>query len=336
MKIFAVHPGANLPSARIRVVQLAPYLEQLGAKIECVEYPDRFSDRRQLTESMRSSDLVFVHYRLPTMLDAFLWRGFSAPIVFDFDDAILLRHKPKNGSYRSSTRKSRFERMLRLADAFSCGNRYLESLVAQTNKPTHITPSPVPLDVPVRDNAALGGSVRMGWIGGRGNLDSLEKLGPVLTRLAEERDIVLVVIADAAPRIEGVRVEEIAWTKESQERELARLDIGLMPIEDNPWNRGKCAYKLLQYMAAGVASVGSPVGMNAELIRNGENGLLATSEDEWFHALTTLVGDTKVRARLGRAGRETVERAYGYESVARGLAKFLEGVVAKHVNSARR
>ncbi len=326
MKILAIHPGADLPSARIRVVQMAPYLARLDARVQCVKYPKKLRERRDVVRSMRAADIVFMHYRLPTLLDAVLWRGCKTPIVFDFDDAILYRQTPKNGSFESSTRSSRFARILRRADAFSCGNRYLESLIGHTTKPIHITPTPVPLDVPQRGPGSPTGPVRIGWIGGRGNLDSLEKLSGSLARLSNEHEIELAVIADAVPEFEGVKVVGVPWSNDTQEQELAKLDIGLMPLEDNPWNRGKCAYKLLQYMAAGVAVIGSPVGMNQDLIRNSENGMLAHGREDWYLSLKRLIQNVELRDRLGRAGRETVEREYGYETVARGLTQFFHRV----------
>jgi hypothetical protein len=120
----------------------------------------------------------------------------------------------------------------------------------------------------------------------------------------------------------------VRWTAESEGEAVASFDVGIMPLAvDEEWSRGKCAYKLLQYMAAGVPAIGSDVGMNAELIASGSNGLLARTADDWTQGLLTLAADPELRVRLGRAGRETAQ-AYGYAAVADRLAELVAGVAS--------
>src|SRR5207247_1143485 len=108
----------------------------------------------------------------------------------------------------------------------------------------------------------------------------------------------------------GVDVRSVEWSSASELDELSRFDIGVMPLPNEEWARGKCALKALQYMALGVPTVTSPVGVNADIIRHRENGMLASSEEEWVEQLVTLAGDARLRERLGRAGRRTVEEGY--------------------------
>ena len=132
----------------------------------------------------------------------------------------------------------------------------------------------------------------------------------------------LVVISEESPDLPGVSIEHIPWSLATQERDLASLDVGVMPLADSPWSRGKCAYKLLQYMAAALPVVASPVGMNTQVLVDGENGLAAASEDQWVEALTRLVCDPALSERLGAAGRRTAER-YGYPATAARWDPFL-------------
>ncbi len=324
MKLLWVHPHPDLPSSRIRVVKMAAQLEELGVTGECAVYPDAWSERRALARRMNAFDAVVVHYKLPSLVDGRLWGAVEPPLVFDFDDALRYRQRPKRGSFESGTRRRRFERMMRAADAFACGNRYLAELVAPAGKPTRVLPSAVPVDVPRHPGLPRNGPTRIGWIGGRGNLASLDPLRPVLAELAGRRELVFTVIADAPYEVTGCPVEHVPWTLAGQAAALAELDVGLMPLEDDPWSRGKCAYKLLQYMAAEVCAAGSPVGMNAELIADGENGLLAATPDEWLAKLARVLDDPEERVRLARAGRATVERSYSYEAVARDWVGFLK------------
>jgi glycosyltransferase involved in cell wall biosynthesis len=123
-------------------------------------------------------------------------------------------------------------------------------------------------------------------------------------------------------------VVNVRWTREREADTVASFDAGIMPLAlEDPWSRGKCAYKLLQYMAAGVPAVGSDVGMNADLIQSGRNGMLARSAGDWVAALEALARDLVLRTRIGRAGRETV-REYGYPAVADRLAAFVSRVAA--------
>ena len=146
----------------------------------------------------------------------------------------------------------------------------------------------------------------------------------MLRRLAARREFVLVVISEQALELPGVPTEHLRWTLESQEQALAGLDVGLMPLAESPWSRGKCAYKLLQYMAASLPVVASPVGMNSSVIEHDRNGLLASSDDEWLAALERLLESRELSARLARRGRETVCAGYGYERGAEAWQRFLE------------
>ncbi len=241
----------------------------------------------------------------------------------------MYRQEPRAGTHRSRTRDRRFAGIRRLADAFVCGNDYLASFCHETGKPILVSPSPVPLDVPVAHRRKLGSSARIGWIGSRGNLASLRTLAPVFRRLAEKREFELVVISDASLDLPGVPIEHIPWSLATQERELARLDIGVMPLDETPWTLGKCAYKVQQYMAAALAVVASPVGVNAQLIADGENGLLSSGEREWLSALVRLVDDPGLAARLGAAGRKTVEEQHGFSHTARSWENFLATVLRR-------
>jgi glycosyltransferase involved in cell wall biosynthesis len=331
MRVLFVQREPSLASARIRIQGLAPYLQELGASCTAAVHPSGPAALRALFSAHRDADVVVLQKKLPTLVDGWAWRTCRAPLVFDYDDAIPFRQEPRGGSYESVTRRRRFDRACALADAFTCGNDYLASLCNAPGKPLLVAPSPVPLDVPRVSSADRPGPSRVGWIGAPGNLDSLRAIAPALREISRRRDLVLVVISETgfdetASEMEGVLVEHVPWALASQERAIADLDVGIMPLDDSPWSRGKCAYKLLQYMAAGLPTVASPVGMNAQVVTHEENGLLAASRDDWVAALEALLSDPTLRARLGMAGRETVERRFSYPHQARRWYDFLEQV----------
>ncbi len=156
----------------------------------------------------------------------------------------------------------------------------------------------------------------------------MREIGAALTALAQRIPLEIVCVSDGELVLPGCRVVNVRWTREGEADAVASFDAGIMPLAlDEPWSRGKCAYKLLQYMAAGVPAVGSDVGMNRDLIEPGRNGLLASSARDWTDALGALAGDLALCERLGRAGRETA-RDYGYPAVADRLAALVSQVAA--------
>lgn len=218
--------------------------------------------------------------------------------------------------------------MLRVCAGASCGNAFLAEACGELSGPVAIVPSAVRGDVPLAE-PSQSGPLRIGWVGRRGNLGALRALGPTLARLATQREIELVVVSDASLEIAALQVSHRPWTLEGEATEIARFDVGVMPLDlEDPWSRGKCAYKLLQYMVAGVPAVGSDVGMNADLIQHGENGLLVRDAADWGRALLALADDPSLRRRLGRAGRATVLGRYTIEAVGDQLAAFLRQVAA--------
>ncbi len=273
-------------------------------------------------------DALIIQKKLPCLLDAFFWRQKKAPLIFDFDDAISLRDNPERGAWHSRTRTIRFGRALGIADAVVGGNDYLLSLCQGFNGKCMALPSPVPFPVPSREQFPENSVVRIGWLGSRGNLRELALLKGVLQRLSKRREFVLTVISDAEFQSEGVQVENIPWTLSGQEEALAQLDIGLMPLADTPWTRGKCSYKLLQYMAAALPALASGVGMNKEVIRHGENGFLATGDDEWERLLEKLLDNAALRRQLGKAGQQSIKENFTYEICARKLLSFCEEVAS--------
>jgi glycosyltransferase involved in cell wall biosynthesis len=327
MTLHLVYEKAWVPSTRIRLRQLVPRLESAGWPCRVAAYPRSARERDGFADGVGPEDVVLVHRARPTRREARWWSALPAPIVYDFDDAIMWgRRRGLRGRLERRRRAAGFRRMLQLCDGASCGNAFLAEQCRELRGPVAIVPSAVRGDVPqapLRDAAPL----RVGWVGRRGNLASLRPLCAVLARVAAARDVRLVVLCDASIELPGVRVIHRRWSLESEAAEVAGFDVGLMPLElEHPWSRGKCAYKLLQYMAAGVPALGSDVGMNRDLIRHGENGLLARTADDWERSLLALADDPTLRRRLGRAGRETVLAGYTIEAIGDRLAALLAEV----------
>ena len=208
------------------------------------------------------------------------------------------------------------------------GNAYLAEYARRYN--ANVTIVPTTIDVSRYSLEAREPNDRpvIGWTGTHSTYQHLDLLTPVLAELATRHDFVLRVIGPADYRMEGVTVENRAWRSDSEVDDLRGIDIGVMPLPDDPWSRGKCGAKALQYMGLAIPTVCSPVGVNSEIVTHGENGLLAGGHEEWLVALSSLLECEAERRRLGLAGRETVETRYSAQVHAPRVAAILRAVAA--------
>ena len=325
MALHLVYEKPRTPSTRIRLTQMAPHLESRGLSCRVVAYPRGARARRAFGASLAAGDVVLIHRARPTAREAHWWQSLPVRRIYDFDDAVMWgRRRGLRGVLTRRNRSAGFARALACVDAATCGNAFLAAQCGDL--PTAVVPSAVALDVPCHTPRALATPFRVGWVGRTTNLRYVRELGAALAELARRVALEVVCVSDDALALPGCRVVNIRWTPEGEATAVATFDAGIMPLSlDDPWSRGKCSYKLLQYMAAGVPAVGSDVGMNADLIQHGRNGLLAGSARDWADALASLAADPALRARLGHAGRETAQ-GYGYSAIADRLAAFVSRV----------
>jgi glycosyltransferase involved in cell wall biosynthesis len=306
---------------------MAPHLEARGWPCRISAYPKGASARRDFRAAVEGGDLVLIHRARPTRREAAWWRGLPVRRIYDFDDAVMWgRRRGPRGLVTRRRRATGFARALACADAATCGNAFLAAQCGEL--PHAVVPSAVALDVPRHTPRDEATPFRVGWVGRGSNLRYVHAIAPALLGLARRIDLEVVCVSDAPLELPGCVVTNLRWSAEHEAAHVADFDAGIMPLAlGDRWSRGKCAYKLLQYMAAGVPAIGSDVGMNAELIRHDENGLLAGDARDWETQLARLANDDGLRARLGAAGRETA-RDYGYAAVADRLAAFVAEVAA--------
>jgi glycosyltransferase involved in cell wall biosynthesis len=198
------------------------------------------------------------------------------------------------------------------------GNSYLLDYAKQFNSEVTIAPTSIDTDRyhPRLRRPTKGNVPVIGWTGSYSTYQHLKTAAPALKRLAEDCDFRLLVIGAGDPRIPGVETEVRPWRAESEVEDIAGIDIGIMPLPDDPWSRGKCGLKALQYMALGIPAVVSPVGVNSEIVSDGKSGYLASSTEDWVICLSKLINDQRLRDRLGQAARITVEQRYSVRVVA--------------------
>lgn len=249
-----------------------------------------------------------------------------APVVFDFDDAIWI-HSVSEANRRFAWLKNvdKIPRIARLAHTVIAGNAYLADWARAHSNNVHVVPTCVDTahfsPGPRRD----GGPVTIGWSGSPSTFSHLNALLPVLGRIvARFGDRVrLRVMGDPTFEHPPLKLRGEAWSAEAELALLREMDIGLMPLPDDAWTRGKCGLKGLVSMSMGAATVMSPVGVNPEIVTHGENGLLARTDDEWFEQLSRLIEDAALRRRLGEAGRQTVVDRYSVQRWAGPLTQLL-------------
>ena len=314
------------PSARLRILQYIPLLKEAGLAVETIEIPKSGRLRWSLFRGLRRFDVVVVHRKLFAWLElAFLRRNVSS-LVFDFDDALMVR-VPWRGKPRSRVRAARFRRTVARADALIAGSSHLLDCANAPGKPTLLLPTPVDLtSVPPCGPAREEGR-RLGWIGQKSSLPYIEHIAPALKELcARNPKLTLRIIAEGAIQLEGVRIEHVPWQAAGEWSDLGEVDVGLAPLTDDPWSRGKCAFKVLQYFAVSRPVVASPVGMNAEVVRHGDTGFCARTQPEWVAFVEKLLADQELRQKMGAAGRRLVETSYSLAESAKDLAFFLKNL----------
>ena len=337
-RVMAITGGVSVPSARFRVRQLIPAMARLGFDVrEWVPrvsmYPPRYRPARPLWGA------AAVLSRIPSVLGT--WRGdltflqremlstkctleplTSRPRVFDVDDALFIH---KGGGHAA--------RIAGLVDLVVCGNDYLADRFSTWN--ANITVIPTAIDAArfaPTPRAARSGRPVVGWIGTAKNLRYLEDIGATLARVLDDvPDATLRIVSDRAPRLPDIpaaRLEFRRWSESSEVGDLADVSVGVMPLPDDEWTRGKCSFKMLQYMSCGLPVVVSPVGMNREVLAMGKPGLAASGPREWRDALVHLLRDEAGADAMGRDGRRIVEDHFSIDVVAPRLAAAWRGVLA--------
>jgi glycosyltransferase involved in cell wall biosynthesis len=281
----------------------------------------------------RRYDVLWVHCELfpyfPGILERLggIW---GKPIVFDYDDAIFHMYDASPNPLVRGLLAGKLAPLLRSASACCCGNSYLCEYAARHCRRCIVLPTVVDTDgyrpAPRR---AEGGGVTIGWIGSPSTWPNVRPILPVLADLHRKHGIRFRAIGAGASaerdRFEGM--EHADWSEATEIAEVQAMDIGIMPLLDLPFERGKSGYKLVQYMACGLPVVASPVGVNREMVTSGENGFLATSEREWSDALEQLVLDPALRARMGEEGRERAVERYSLSSQAPRLIEIFRSAV---------
>ena len=281
-----------------------------------------FGRRLALLFAVPAYDFVFVHREAapvgPPMFEWVIAKVLGKRIIYDFDDAIWLPNTSEANKVAAGVKwHHKVADICRWAHKNSCGNAYLADYARQFNPAAVVNPTTIDterLHNRVRDQLAPGPLV-IGWTGTHSTLKYLEPLIPVLAQLeAEGLEFEFRVISNQAPALPLRSLRFVPWRKETEIADLLTFHVGLMPLLDDPWAQGKCAFKALQYMALGIPALVSPVGMNTEVVQDDHNGYVCREPADWHRRLRQLLTDAPHRQTLGQAARATIERRYSVRS----------------------
>ena len=351
MKVLILAQGPEqIASSRTRVFAYLPHLDRAGIAYELLIWnSDRFVQAtlkgaapvleharnalrhcgivmRLLARHTRYDTIFIQKVVLPRWVLNVLKRG-RRRIVFDYDDAMYALAPEEDRGPRAWLRRARARRFFQMLAASDCvllenepnrtvTRKYCDDIVTITG----------PIDTSRYEPRLRGdgGEVVLGWVGSPSTTVYLDALKPALQKLAERgRPIRLHLIGARPFRVPGVPVEHTNWSLAGDVDALATFDVGLMPLTDDPWSRGKGGYKIIQYMAMGIPTVASPVGVNRELVEDGVTGYLADGPEAWVAALDRLVADAQLRRRMGDAARRAALARHSIDHHAPALVRAL-------------
>ena len=281
-----------------------------------------YFNRLLLLFHMHSFTLVFIHREAtplgPPWMEWMIAKVFRKKIIYDFDDAIWLTDKDNESAWARFFRwRSKVASICKWSYKVSCGNQYLAQYARQFNNAVAINPTTIDAENIHVPTEKIHGTqcITIGWTGSHSTLKYLETIITVLQSVEQKYpQVQFLVIADRDPQLALGRYRFATWKKETEISDLAIIDIGIMPMPDDAWTRGKCGFKALQYMAVEIPAVISPVGVNKQIIESGVEGFLCESPDEWFEALEHLILNPERRKQMGLKGRQKVIDCYSVDS----------------------
>lgn len=313
--ILFVSKGTHAASTRYRALNYFKRLDQNGWTPFHLTLHG-LSARLELLRKTGHHDVTVILRKTFNPFYMTLLRIFSKHLIFDFDDAIFCRD---NGDTLPRLEK-RFARTIRSCHQIWAGNEYLAASAKKYNPsvltlPTALETSRYDINVPKPVE-----TFDLVWVGSSSTRKYLEMQIPLLERLSMEfPGVRLKILADFNITTEKLKTVAIPWEEKNEAAVLKSAHIGIAPMPDDPWTRGKCGLKILQYMAAGIPVIASPAGVNREIITHGVNGFLAETDDQWQKFIATLIQNNALRKQMGDAGKKQVIQNYSISAVSKTM-----------------
>ena len=331
-------------SSRLRTYQYVPYWEENGFAVSVKplfsndylekKYNGSFFYGKAIKGYLRryfslldTSDytLVWIEKELfpmvPFLFEKLLFQR-TQPVVVDYDDAIFHNYDLHPNPWIRNVMGDKIDRLMAAADAVTAGNPYLKKRAQDAGaKRVLELPTVIDLNRYIQSKSAGRKQIVIGWIGSPTTAKYLDWVRPVLRDLQKKYDVAFRVVGAPDLNLEGVDVQKFKWREDTEVDLISDFDIGIMPLDDTPWARGKCGYKLIQYMGCAKAVVASPVGVNSDIVEHGESGYLAESREDWYHSLEKLIKNPTMRENMGNKGYRIVKNSYQLEVTAPRLVQ---------------
>ncbi len=347
--LFLTKYGQQAASTRHRYTQYVPYLEQHGITCHISPLLDDDYLRRKLTtgrtwltsltkafikrvtalSKAHKYDLVVLHCEVfpyfPPIFERYL-QLVNVPYYYDYDDAIFHQYDQHHNKWVRRLFGNKVRIIMKGSDCVLAGNEYLASYARKVAPRVYVLPTAVDITryIPRETNPDARRPFTIGWIGSPSTAPYLKEKAAAIAQFCRRYPNTLVLsVGSGDIELPGVRIEIRPWSIETEVKDLREFDVGIMPLPDSPWARGKSGFKLIQYMACGLPVIASRVGANQDLVDHGENGFLATTDEEWVKALEELIQHPPLRLQMGKAGLEKVTSNYSLQVTAPRLLDIL-------------
>ena len=352
MKLLLLSRYSRLgASSRLRSYQYLPYLQSQGVEVTVSPF---FDDAylmglyagqkirwlnivkgylRRVAELLRSRqyDLIWLEKELFPWLPAIVEicvRRSGIPYVVDYDDAIFHRYDTHPNPLVRTFLAHKIDAVMRRAAMVVTGNDYLADRARSAGaKRIEYLPTVIDLNRYEIRREHEGNPFTVGWVGTQVTVNYLNKAASALADVAAKRWVKIVAVGPQRMILDNLPIEVLPWSEETEVERICDFDVGIMPLHDDLWERGKCGYKLIQYMACGIPVIASPVGVNRKIVEHGCNGFLASTHSEWVNYLLILADDRRLARQMGEAGRGKVEREYCLQVTAPKLIKLMRQIV---------
>ncbi|MBN9117880.1 MAG: glycosyltransferase family 4 protein [Planctomycetes bacterium] len=341
MRLVALAESESHVCCRYRLTAFRGALAAAGHTLDVRPLPQSLLGRLQLGRDLTSYGAVILQRKLLPRWAIGLLRRRVRRLLFDFDDAVWLRDSYSAKGFDDPKRAARFRVTVGACDLVIAGNEYLAAEARKFVPAVRLRVIPTCVDVAkyvvrsLRDRIPKTGhgvtgpheALRLVWVGSSSTLKGLERFAPTLSAIGRAvPGVRLKLVCDRFAEFPPLPVERCVWAEATEAAEIAAADVGIGWVPDDPWSRGKCGLKVLQYQAAGLPVIANAVGVQSDFVRDTETGIRATTTDEWVNAVRALAADPALRSRLGAAGRKQVEERFSVEAGARlwvdALARF--------------
>lgn len=357
MRILFISPYPHevAPSQRFRYEQYLHALDEQGIEYDIAPFiseetwkilhtPGMFQAkawgilggfRRRLAQCFKLNkyDYVFIHREAshvgPPIFEWMIAKVFRKKFIYDFDDAIWLpNYSSHNAKFHKLKQYEKVHKIMKWAHKISAGNQYLGDYAAQFNDSQRIVQLPTTIDTENYHNQIKKhheNKLIIGWTGTLTTSKYVQFILPILRKLEQRYQFEFCMISNEDPEYDLKSFKFKRWKKESEIEDLLHFDIGIMPLEEDQWSKGKCGFKALQYMALGIPPIVSPVGVNTDIVQHNVNGLVCNTAEEWERAFERLMVYPELRERLGKEARKTIEQQYSVKANTEKFLKLFEG-----------